>query len=181
MTTLLGDRESSCTVENPAFSASWSKICNVVQQRIFYEVIIFERKDMLLKKINVLHLLKIIIISDLHNVTVAGSLSIIKTKPLKVVCADAVLKIASANQNIQICTAKGFSILIQDSHNHKSRVPRTPKRNCQTKTLKIGTTIYRNGRCIYVTNTDDFRNFSWDDHWLGWAIIREFSLVQTDF
>ena len=32
--------------------------------------------------------------------TDAGSLSIIYTKPLKDICADAVLKIASANQNI---------------------------------------------------------------------------------
>ena len=32
--------------------------------------------------------------------TVAGSLSMIYTKPLKVVCADTVLKKASANSNL---------------------------------------------------------------------------------
>ena len=32
--------------------------------------------------------------------TEAGWLSMIQTEPLKVVCADAVLKIASANQNV---------------------------------------------------------------------------------
>ena len=41
--------------------------------------------------------------------TVTGWLSMILTKPLKVVCADSVLKIASANQHIQICTTKGLT------------------------------------------------------------------------
>ena len=43
--------------------------------------------------------------------------------------------------------------LIQDSHNHKSRSPRTPKRNCQPRTLKCilsKNNFYNSKRCHYL-------------------------------
>ena len=76
------------------------------------------------------------------------------------------LKIASANQNIEICTAKGL-FLFQDSYNYKSRVPRKPKRNCPTKTLKIDTTVYGNGWCIICIKYRRFPKF-----FLGRSVIR---------
>ena len=88
---------------------------------------------------------------DLYNLTVAGLLSMIWTKSPKIACADTVLQIVSANQEVpatgpSMNFAKSFKrnvppqdsqILSQDFHNHRTWVPGTPKRNRQTKTLSI--------------------------------------------
>ena len=108
---------------------------------------------------------------------VDGSLSMILTEPLKFVCADAVLKITSANQYVPAAGPsieigfnaehyKGLVLLFkfgqprdsqflsQDSHNHRSQVPRTHKRNGLTKTLSyinfMSTNTSNFGRVNYV-------------------------------
>ena len=92
--------------------------------------------------------------------TVASLLSMIWTEPLKFVCADAVLKIASANQYVpatgrsiekgyntdhynglvllfKVVQPRDSQFLSLDSHNHRSRVPRTQNRKGLTETLQM--------------------------------------------
>ena len=92
--------------------------------------------------------------------TVAGSLSMIWTEPLKLVCADAVWKMASANQFVpatgpsikigyntehynglvllvKFVQPRDSQFLSQDFHNYRSRVPKNGKRNGLTKTLFV--------------------------------------------
>ena len=88
----------------------------------------------------------------------------------EVVCADTKLKTPNANHKrpsklFKFIQPRDSQFLSQDSHNHKSSVPRTPNRNCQTKTLSICTwqsvTHLRNSWPSHISRDTTFFSKPW--------------------
>ena len=80
--------------------------------------------------------------------------------PKKVISADksienSVCKPRCLGKLLKFVHPRDFQFLSQDSQNHRSRLPRTLKRNCQTKTLSIlsisiSETLYQRTKYFHI-------------------------------